>query len=268
LRYVDNGTGWPVLFIHGLGGASTLDYASVAADPGLAGFRRLLVDLVGSGGSDRPDWFDYSIAGQARCLDAFLADRGLGPVVLFGHSLGGAVALSLAALDPGRVAGVILTEANLDPGGGFWSRAIAGQTSDGFARTGYAELLATAEADHNPWAATLRLSSSRALHAEAVSLVAGATPAWRDVLYGLACPRCYVFGAHSLPDPDLEELPRHGVRTLVVSDCGHNMAWENPAGLAVAVASGLVDVLSQAQASRLSPSSDSASPTLKPGARP
>jgi pimeloyl-ACP methyl ester carboxylesterase len=233
------------VFLHGLGGASTLDYAEVAAAPGLAGFRLVLVDLMGSGGSDRPDWFDYSVAGQARRLDGFLADLGLRPVVLFGHSMGGAVALSLAALDPDRVAGVILTEANLDSGGGIWSRAIAEQTVDDFTRTGYAELLAAAEADRNPWAATLRLSSPPALWAEAVSLVAGATPSWRDILYDLTCPRSYVFGSRSLPDLDLEELPRHGVRTLVVPDCGHNMAWDNPTGLAAVVASSLADILNQ-----------------------
>jgi pimeloyl-ACP methyl ester carboxylesterase len=71
-----------------------------------------------------------------------------------------------------------------------------------------------------------------AIHAEAMSLVAGVTPSWREILYSLDCPRFFLFGSQSLPDPDREELPRHGVSTLVVPNCGHNMAWETPAGVA------------------------------------
>ncbi|MDR1264262.1 MAG: alpha/beta hydrolase [Propionibacteriaceae bacterium] len=224
--------GPPVVFVHGLGGASTLEYAQVAAQPGLAGRRRLLVDLIGSGRSDRPRDFDHTVEGQARCLDSFLTALGLTRVVLYGHSMGGAISLSLAALDAGRVASLVLSESNLDAGGGPESRAIAGQDADRFARVGWPGLLDAVRASGVPWIRTLPLSSPAAVQAEAVSLVAGVVPSWRQILYGLGCPRFHLFGSHTLPDPDFEELPRHGVATIMVPDCGHNMAWENPAGVA------------------------------------
>jgi pimeloyl-ACP methyl ester carboxylesterase len=146
--------------------------------------------------------------------------------------MGGSIALSLAALDPSRIAGLVLSESNLDAGGGPESRAIASQQAEEFVREGWAVLLDTVRAEGIPWIRTAPLSSPGAIHAEATSLVAGVTPSWREILYGLDRPRFYLFGSQSLPDPDFEQLPRHGVRTLVVPEAGHNMAWENPAGVA------------------------------------
>ena len=247
LRYADlAGDGLPIVFLHGLGGASTLEYAATAGHPGLARHRRLLVDLLGAGASDHPAGFDYTIAGHARCVDALLCGLGLDRVLLFGHSMGGAVACSLAALRPGRVAALALTESNLDAGGGFASRAIAASSEADFAARGYDAMLADLRAEGNPWARTFALAWPAALHRQSVSGVAGVTPSWREILYGLDVPRCYVFGADTLPDPDADELPRHGVAAPVLPDCGHNMAWQNPDALAGALADFLADAVAPA----------------------
>jgi pimeloyl-ACP methyl ester carboxylesterase len=69
LRYHDlPGSGVPLLFVHGLGCASSSDFPRVAADPALAGRRRLLLDLLGAGFSDRPDDFAYSVAAHAQTV--------------------------------------------------------------------------------------------------------------------------------------------------------------------------------------------------------
>ncbi|MDR2929812.1 MAG: alpha/beta hydrolase [Propionibacteriaceae bacterium] len=287
------GSGPPIVFLHGLGGASTLDYARTAAASTLQTRRRVLVDMPGFGASARrcAPGLDHSIAGYAAFLDDWLEsvpgvgrfDQSKQPVgtgtpvvtgipvltessgeddlrvesvgvpasrppavapdqrarprvILFGHSAGGAVALSLAALRPERVAGVILTEANLDAGGGTASRAIAGRSEESFIRRGHAALVRTERAKSNPWSQTVALADPVALHREACSLVAGATPSWRDILYGLTCPKAYVFGERNLPDPDATELLRHGVEVMTVPNAGHNMAWENPDGLAAVIA--------------------------------
>jgi len=62
-----------------------------------------------------------------------------------------------------------------------------------------------------------------------------AEPTWRETLYGLTCPRFYVFGDKSLPDADYEELPRHGVEVLTIPAAGHNMVYDNPSGFDQAV---------------------------------
>src|SRR5688500_3010206 len=55
IRYHDlPGGGTPLLFIHGLGSASSLEFPRIARDPALAGRRTVLIDLLGSGFSDRP----------------------------------------------------------------------------------------------------------------------------------------------------------------------------------------------------------------------
>ena len=66
IRYHDfPGEGAPILFIHGLGCAGSFDYPQVAAQEELCENRRILVDLLGSGFSDRPDDFGYKVSDHA-----------------------------------------------------------------------------------------------------------------------------------------------------------------------------------------------------------
>jgi len=237
LRYLDRpGDGVPIVFLHGLGGASTLEYAKTVTRPELTERRVLLVDLLGAGRSDHPVGFGYTVEDHASYLDGFLASLGLSRIVLFGHSLGGAVALSLAALAPQRLAALILTEANLGDRYGATSRLVATQSEESFVGGGYQAMLDEARLEQNPWAETLALAWPAALHRISVSAVQGVQPTWRQILYGLGCRRCYVYGSETLPDADFDELPRHSVQTPVVPGAGHNMAWQNPEGLATVIA--------------------------------
>ena len=68
--------------------------------PASAGRAAIAVDLPGFGQSDRPWPFDYTVAGQAAALLAYLDARGIGRVVLVGNSLGGAAAMVFAAQHP------------------------------------------------------------------------------------------------------------------------------------------------------------------------
>lgn len=45
----------PILFIHELGRAGSFDYPQVAAQCGMCEHRRILVDLLGTGYSDKPN---------------------------------------------------------------------------------------------------------------------------------------------------------------------------------------------------------------------
>lgn len=237
MRYHDlPGDGTPILFIHGLGCAGSLDYPQVASQPSLTDHRRILVDLIGSGFSDKPANFDYSIESHARYLDSFLSWIGAETIILFGHSMGGAVALSLAEMRPAQIAAILLAESNLDPGGGFISSVMGTYSLNEFLDHGLATILADERARGNRiWAESCAISSPTALHAESLSLIEGTEPSWRQILYDLACPKVAIFGAGSLPDPDTEELAAHGVTTAIVPAAGHSMAWENPQGLARAI---------------------------------
>lgn len=99
----------PAVLLHGLGGASTnwTDVMAALRDR----IDAVAPDLPGFGWSPPPDDGDYSPDGHARAVRHLvedLADRHAGPVHLAGNSLGGAVALRLAATRPGLVRSLTL----------------------------------------------------------------------------------------------------------------------------------------------------------------
>ena len=46
----------------------------------------------------------------------------------------------------------------------------------------------------------------------------------------------FIFGEKSLPNDDYHVLQQNGIRIETVQNAGHSMAWENPQGLADAIA--------------------------------
>ena len=237
LRYHDiPGNGAPLIFVHGLGCASSCDYPRVAGDPALAGRRMVLADLLGSGFSDRPDDFDYAVDSHARTIAALAESLGPGPVDLYGHSMGGAVAIAAATALGAKVRRLVLSEPNLDPGGGAFSRGIAAMAEADYVAHGHRNLARSSAATGNDvWAASLLVSAPRAVYRGAASLVAGGRPSWRDQLLRLAMPRTVLFGEQSLPQADAGALPAHGIAVGLVPAAGHAMAWQNPGGLAAAL---------------------------------
>ena len=109
------GTGDPtVVFIHGNGNATSADWQTIAPQVAEMGLRTMVYDRAGHGQSalfPTP----YRIEDEADALKATLVSKGIeGPIVLVGHSYGGAVAQLVAAERP-DVAGVVFVDA-LIPG--------------------------------------------------------------------------------------------------------------------------------------------------------
>jgi pimeloyl-ACP methyl ester carboxylesterase len=71
------------------------------------GWRVINPSLPGFGGSDPLDWQDVSMESLADQVMAIAHKVGAGPVVLLGHSMGGAVAVQFAHDHPRRTLGVI-----------------------------------------------------------------------------------------------------------------------------------------------------------------
>ena len=240
LRYHDlPGTGVPLVFVHGLGCASSCDYPAVARSAALAGRRAVLLDLPGYGFSDKPASSGYGIAAHAAAVGALARHLGGEAIDLFGHSMGGAVAIVAAAAPGARVRRLVLSEPNLDVGGGVFSRVIASVSEAEYVARGHAADVLAAATDDPAWSGSLAVAAPWAVHRDAVSLVVGSAPSWRAQLLGLAMPRTLIFGSRSLPDDDHATLPSQGVRVDVVPEAGHSMAVENPAGLAQAIARAL-----------------------------
>ncbi len=99
----------PVIFVHGFLSSSTT--WKRVLEGSAAGRRAVAVDLPGSGFSDRPWPFDYTVQGQAEHLLRYLDARGFSRVVLVGSSLGGGVCEAVAAARPERVAALVLVDA-------------------------------------------------------------------------------------------------------------------------------------------------------------
>jgi pimeloyl-ACP methyl ester carboxylesterase len=89
------------VYVHGLGGSATnwTDLAALLA-PRLAG---VALDLPGFGRSGPPRGNDYSIRAHAGTVVAYLEQERGGPVHLFGNSMGGAIAATVAADRPDLV---------------------------------------------------------------------------------------------------------------------------------------------------------------------
>ena len=95
-----------VLLVHGLGQNGFTDWLPVI--PQLASrYRVLAVDLPGFGYSASPPG-KYSPKNYARLLSNLLARHANAPAIVIGHSLGGAVALRLAADYPAQVSKLVL----------------------------------------------------------------------------------------------------------------------------------------------------------------
>ncbi|MBU2515255.1 alpha/beta hydrolase [bacterium] len=241
LRYHDlMGDDTPVFFIHGLGCASSFDYPQVASSHHLVKHRRILIDLLGSGFSDKPDRFSYTIENHVEYLEDFINSIDIADFFIYGHSMGGAITISLSARFEKRLKGVILSESNLDSGGGFFSKKIAAYDKTDYLNFGQANIIRESmEESNEKWAASLSVSSPLAMYNVSKSLVEGQSPSWRTVFYSLKTHKTFIFGEHSLPDPDLDELKKHHIHIETVKNAGHSMAWENPEGLAKAIKKGI-----------------------------
>ena len=118
LRALVEGTGAPVLVLHGFTGRAE------SMEPVAAGlrdaFRVVRFDLVGHGESDAPA--EPAAYAMERCVEqtaAGLAALGISSAHLVGYSMGGRTALALAALHPERVRSAVLIGASAgleDPG--------------------------------------------------------------------------------------------------------------------------------------------------------
>lgn len=108
-----NPNGTPVILIHGSPG-SWADGKKIMADKSLADFCLIAMDRPGWGGSTGP--VEPSIEKSARLMAPALrickSDK---KSIVVGHSLGGPIALRIAADYPDRIGGLVLLAASINP---------------------------------------------------------------------------------------------------------------------------------------------------------
>jgi 2-hydroxymuconate-semialdehyde hydrolase/2-hydroxy-6-oxo-octa-2,4-dienoate hydrolase len=107
--YLEEGSGDPILFLHGSGpgvsGTANWQYNI----PTLAEkFHVLVPDIVGFGATQRPDDITYSLRTWTDHIWAFLDAHGIKTTAIVGNSLGGRIALQMATDRPDRISRMVL----------------------------------------------------------------------------------------------------------------------------------------------------------------
>jgi pimeloyl-ACP methyl ester carboxylesterase len=248
LRYLElPGADPPLLWLHGWQCTSSGELLEAAAQPSLSGRRSLLIDLLGHGYSDRPEGFGYTAEAHAGTVVALIDALGLTACGIVAHSMGGTIAIHVAAARPDVVSLLVLAEGGpdvADPEPGYSGR-LAGQSEAEYVATGYPKLLSglTETAADDPAGVSAvhlgitRVVDPRAIHREARSMDSVDQSRLAALLVGLAMPRWYLRGELSERDPDHERfLEESGVGLAVIPAAGHLMGLQNPSGLAGAVA--------------------------------
>jgi pimeloyl-ACP methyl ester carboxylesterase len=109
MRWVEQGEGLPVIFIHGIPTSPALWRHVI---PKVGDARCLAFEMVGYGESmEEGEGRDISVARQADYLVAWLAHLNIERAIFVGHDLGGGVAQIAAVRHPERCAGLLLTNA-------------------------------------------------------------------------------------------------------------------------------------------------------------
>ena len=112
MHYIDEGTGDPILFIHG---QPTSSYLWRNVMPEVKPYGRIIaVDLIGMGKSDKPD-IDYRFVDHARYIDGFIQKLGLKNITLVIHDWGSALGFHYAKRHENNVKGIAFMEAIILP---------------------------------------------------------------------------------------------------------------------------------------------------------
>jgi pimeloyl-ACP methyl ester carboxylesterase len=250
IRYFETPTvgehnGPTIVYLPAISFSVSASFFNVVTHPDMLPHRAILVDYLGSGVSDHPVNFDYSIENHARCVAAVLDQAGCRKVTVLGHSMGGTVALQLALTRPDLVGNLIIGEGNVTSGGGALVSQIAAHSEDDFVRQEYPKMQADLfEKAKNGEMIGLRRStvwkhiSPVGLYRNAQALAA-VEDTFLDHFLALPIPRSFIYGEKTLPKtadevgPDTPlpaDLQAKGVATEIVPNAGHGQMFDNPDG--------------------------------------
>lgn len=216
LAYEAGGSGSPVLLLHGLSGSGRWWSRNV---PALAQhFRTYTVDLPGFGANRAIRW--TGLDDTADWLATWMADEGVGPAHVAGHSLGGAVAAHLAVRHPQRVDRLVLVGSAIRP------RAAR-------ATTRATDLLRTIQR-RSPGFTAMFVRDALRCHprSAAAATVEAIMTNWDGRLAQVAAPTLVVWGEHDPITPIARgraiaaSIP--GARFVSIPKTGHNPMWEDP----------------------------------------
>lgn len=106
MHYIDEGTGDPILLLHGFPMWSYLyrNYVPALADS----YRVIVPDHMGYGKSEGPEGREYSFAEHSRNLGALVRDLDLRNITLVLHDIGGPIGAGFAYLNHERIKRIVI----------------------------------------------------------------------------------------------------------------------------------------------------------------
>ncbi len=216
-----------MLFIHGLGSAGPV-WWRIADALAAAGYPSTAPDLRGHGESPRAE--DYSLGGYA--ADIVSSHPGTWDLVV-GHSLGGAVAVTAATLDPGFAAGYLLIDPAIDLG----PATVANLRSDLVAEAEHPPTVTQLLADHPVWDREDAVRKHAAVLATSPAVMSGTfddNPSW-NVGPALATTETpvHILGADLDPLYTTADFERHtrsdsSLTFEIVPKTGHSVHRDDP----------------------------------------
>ncbi|MBO9562984.1 MAG: alpha/beta fold hydrolase [Niastella sp.] len=106
LHYIDEGQGFPILFVHGTPSWS-FEYRYIIKVLS-SQHRCIAIDHMGFGLSDKPEHYDYSTQNHSATLEKFILAENLRNITLVVHDFGGPIGLNVAMQHPDRITGIVI----------------------------------------------------------------------------------------------------------------------------------------------------------------
>ncbi len=234
IHYLDQGSGEPVVFLHGSGSGASghsnfkFNYPFLAEN----GFRSIVPDLIGYGYSDKPDDVEYHIDFFVECVKQTLDVIGVGSVHLIGNSLGGAIAIRFALAYPDQVKSLnLMAPGGIEdqpsyftmPGMSIMKEVFTGGPNkdalEQFIRRGlvYDDKHVDEQLVNERWG-IFQQQNMQVINTMVV-------PNMEDQLGELNCPIIAFWGANEnmMPETGIAKLTKKcsNIRLTIVSECGH-----------------------------------------------
>jgi len=232
----------PLVYLPAISFSVSASFFDVVMHPKIPEHRALLVDYFGSGVSDHPRNFGYTMEEHVNAVAALLDDAGCQGATIVGHSMGGTVAVKLALARPDLVGKLVIGEGNVTSGGGALVRQIISHEEADFVDTVFPKMLAGIFDDaksgdpiglrrNNVW----KNISPLGLYRNAQALY-GVPDTLLDDFLSLSIPTTFVYGGNSLPTtpqdagadtPWPDYLIASEVNIEVVPNAGHGLMFDN-----------------------------------------
>lgn len=230
----------PLVVLHGLGDSSILTYAPRFGSTVLYDTPALFIDLPGFGNAHATDRYSSTIEHMADDVRTLLNVLNIAPTVMFGHSMGGNILISLAYHFPELITSVIVAEPLLDPAHSVMANNIARHSEADYIQRRHQMLIRATQMQTSRGSSvaaaflpSLLLASPTAMYRAAVSLLAHRDPSMQDQLAAIVRPRHLLVGANT--DVDLSTITLQDTKVHLVTNAGHSMFAEQPDQTAYAI---------------------------------